>query len=218
MSAEIDLFLIAFTTLFAVIGPIDVAIIFAGLTTKNSAAERLGFAVKGVLIAGFILLFFALLGRGILDTLGITLPALQIAGGILLLLIAIDMVFARHSGGTSTTDAENEEAKRASDISVFPLALPLIGGPGAIGGIIILMGDTGGALKPSAIVISALIVILALQFVLLLTASQVQRLLGRTGSDVIARVMGVLLAGLAVQFMLTGLRISGLFVETGTGR
>ena len=99
MLPELDNFLVAFAALFAVIGPIDVAVLFAGLTAKNSTAEKNLFALKGVIIGGVIIGFFAVFGRSILDALGITLPALQIAGGILLLLIAIDMVFARHSGG-----------------------------------------------------------------------------------------------------------------------
>ncbi|MCR9176160.1 MAG: MarC family protein [Alphaproteobacteria bacterium] len=218
MQPELDGFLVAFAALFAVIGPVDVAVIYAGLTTKNTVAEKNRFAVKGVLIGGIIIGFFAVFGRNILDALGITLPALKIAGGILLLLIAIDMVFARHSGGTSTTREENEEAWNSEDPSIFPVAMPLIAGPGAIGAIIVLMGDTGGSLTLGAIVIAALLSVLAIQLVLLLMAGQVQKVLGRTGSDVIARVMGVLLAGLAVQFMLTGLRISGLFTDMGGGR
>ena len=218
MLPELDNFLVAFAALFAVIGPIDVAVLFAGLTAKNSTAEKNLFALKGVIIGGVIIGFFAVFGRSILDALGITLPALQIAGWILLLLIAIDMVFARHSGGSSTTKEENEEARKSDDPSIFPVAMPLIAGPGAIGAIIVLMGDTGGSFKLGSIVIAALLSVLAIQLILLVMAGQVQKVLGRTGSDVIARVMGVLLAGLAVQFMLTGLRISGLFTDVGGGR
>ena len=218
MLPELDNFLVAFAALFAVIGPIDVAVLFAGLTAKNSTAEKNLFALKGVIIGGVIIGFFGVFGLSILDALGITLPALQIAVGILLLLIAIDMVFARHSGGSSTTKEENEEARKSDDPSIFPVAMPLIAGPGAIGAIIVLMGDTGGSFKLGSIVIAALLSVLAIQLILLVMAGQVQKVLGRTGSDVIARVMGVLLAGLAVQFMLTGLRISGLFTDVGGGR
>src|SRR5690606_30862853 len=114
----------------------DIAFIFAGLTKDNTPAQRRTFATRGVLVALGILLFFAVLGNAILDIFGITIPALRTAGGILLLLIAIDMVFARHSGGTGTTDEEEVEARQSQDISVFPLAMPLMAGPGAISAVI----------------------------------------------------------------------------------
>ena len=140
----------------------------------------------------------------------ISLAALRTAGGILLLLIAIDMVFARSSGGTSTTDDEKTEAVSKSDISVFPLATPLIAGPGAIGAAILLMANQEGDLTGQAIIIVCLLVILFLTFVLLVLASKVQNLLGITGMHVISRVMGVLLTALAVQFLFDGIRQSGL--------
>jgi len=205
--------LIAFTTLFAVIGPIDVAVIYAGITTGIPARDRTRFAIRGTLIATGVLAFFAVFGQAILNKLGISLASLRIAGGILLLLIAIDMVFAKHSGGTGTTEAEEAEARKSSDPSVFPLATPLIAGPGAIGAIIVLIGDAQGDPNTILAVTGALAVILTLQLGLLLTASQVQKFLGRTGSDVVARIMGVLLAALAVEFILTGIRISGLLQE-----
>src|SRR6476660_4378713 len=115
-------FLVAFATLFATVGVADIAFIFAALTEDYTPAQRRIFATRGVLVELGILLFFAVLGNLILDVFGITIPALRTAGGILLLLIAIDMVFARHSGGTGTTDEEESEARKAPDISVFPLA------------------------------------------------------------------------------------------------
>ena len=107
-------FLVAFATLFATVGVADIAFIFAALTKRNTAQERFVFATRGVLIATGILLLFAVLGSPILDVFGITIPALRTAGGLLLFLIAIDMVFARHSGGTGTTDEEEVEAGRAT--------------------------------------------------------------------------------------------------------
>jgi multiple antibiotic resistance protein len=202
--------LIAFTTLFATIGPPDVAVVFAALTPKETPVARRAMALKGVLIATGVLMVFALFGRTVLDLFGISLAAFRTAGGVLLLLIAIDMVFARHSGSTSTTEEENAEAVTREDISVFPLATPLIAGPGAIGATILLVSNTDGDLVQHAVVVGVLLGILALTFALLLIATQVQKLLGVTGLQVVSRVVGVLLAGLAVQFVFDGISNSGL--------
>jgi len=202
-------FFVAFATLFATVGVADTAFIFAALTKDNTPRERFIFATRGVLIALAILLFFAVLGSAILDLFGITIPALRTAGGVLLLLIAIDMVFARHSGGTGTTDEEEDEAKRSQDISVFPLAMPLLAGPGAISAVILL---TTGAQSSTDfwLVLAALLVIMALVWVTLLIAIPIQRLFGLTGLSVVSRVVGILLAALAVQFIFDGVKASGV--------
>ena len=149
-------------------------------------------------------------GDLLLSSLGISLAALRIAGGILLLLIAIDMVFARPSGGTSTTDEENREARTRTDITVFPLATPLIAGPGAMGAVILLMADVRGDLIGQGIVVGMLLAVLLVTLLCLLLASQLQRYLGVTGLHVVSRVFGVLLSALAVQFMIDGIAQSGL--------
>lgn len=202
-------FLVAFATLFATVGVADIAFIFAALTKDNTAEQRRILATRGVLVALGILLFFAVLGNAILDVFGITIPALRTAGGILLLLIAIDMVFARHSGGTGTTDEEEIEARKSHDISVFPLAMPLMAGPGAISAVILL---TTGATSDLEfwLVLAAIVVILALCWLTLLIAIPIQRLLGLTGLSVVSRIVGILLAALAVQFVFDGIRASGL--------
>jgi len=206
-----ETFLIAFTTFFATIGPADLALVFAGLTSRNTAAERRVFALRGTLVAAAILLFFVVFGNALLSLFGITLPALKIAGGVLLFLISMDMVFARHSGGTGTTSEEDAEAKTRADISVFPLAMPLIAGPGAISATILLVtGAQGDELKVGAVV-AALLAILALTYLALLVAIPIQRLLGFTGLSVVSRIIGLLLAALSVQFILDGLKASGLF-------
>ena len=125
--------MVALATLFATVGPIDVAAVFAALTATATPQERYSIALRGALTATVILIFFALLGKFLLAGLGISLPALRTSGGILLLLIGIDMVFARPSGATSTTAEEANEARRRHDIAIFPLATPLIAGPGAMG-------------------------------------------------------------------------------------
>jgi multiple antibiotic resistance protein len=202
--------LVALTTFFATIGPADLAIVFAALTSRNTPAERRSIALRGVLVASGILLFFAVFGNALLMLFGITLPALRTAGGILLLLIAIDMVFARHSGATGTTVEEEAEARTRDDISVFPLATPLIAGPGAISATILLITGAGGDRLRIAIVVVALFAILLLAYTLLLLAIPIQRFLGVTGLAVVSRVVGVLLAALAVQFLFDGVRASGL--------
>jgi multiple antibiotic resistance protein len=202
-------FLVAFVTLFATVGVADIAFIFAALTKDNTPAQRRTFATRGVLVALGILLFFAVLGNAILEIFGITIPALRTAGGILLLLIAIDMVFARHSGGTGTTDEEEIEARQSHDISVFPLAMPLMAGPGAISAVILLTTGANSDLE-FWLVLAAIVLILALCWLTLLIAIPIQRLLGLTGLSVVSRIVGILLAALAVQFVFDGIKTSGL--------
>ncbi|ODT80698.1 MAG: antibiotic resistance protein MarC [Pelagibacterium sp. SCN 64-44] len=202
-------FLVAFATLFATVGVADIAFIFAALTKDNTPAQRRTFATRGVLVALAILLFFAVLGNAILDVFGITIPALRTAGGILLLLIAIDMVFARHSGGTGTTDEEEVEARKSHDISVFPLAMPLMAGPGAISAVILLTTGARSDLE-FWLILAAIVVILFLAWLTLLIAIPIQRLLGLTGLSVVSRVVGILLAALAVQFVFDGIQASNL--------
>ena len=201
---------VAFTTFFATIGPLDVAVMFAVMTPTAAVAEKRSMAYRGTLIAAAILLVFALSGEILLRSLGISLAALKIAGGILLLLIGIEMVFARSSGGTSTTSEETSEAVGKRDISVFPLATPLIAGPGAMGAAILLTAKAEGHLMSELIVLAMLSAVLLITLILLLVASRVQRLLGLTGMHVVSRIFGVLLAALAVQFMIDGILQSGL--------
>jgi len=205
--------LVATTTFFATIGPLDVAALFAALTPNNTTRERRAIALKGTLIALGILLLFALFGDSLLHLFGISLPALRPAGGVLLLLIAIDMVFARPSGGVTTTEDENREATAKQDISVFPLATPLLAGPGAMGATILLVADAEGDPATVAIVVGCLTAMLLATFILMLIAVQIQRLLGVTGLHVVSRVFGVLLAALAVQFIFDGIASSGLLTR-----
>ncbi|NKB82294.1 MAG: NAAT family transporter [Nitrospirales bacterium] len=202
---------LALTTFFATIAPLDVAAIFAGLTATGTLQYRRLMAVRGTLIATVILLIFALAGEGLLASLGISLAALRTAGGILLLLIGIEMVFARSSGGTSTTVEEEREAVSKQDISVFPIATPLIAGPGSMGAAILLMANAEGDLTQQVIVLVSLLTILLLTAIALLLTSTIQQLLGITGMQVINRIMGVLLSALAVQFIFDGIKHSRLF-------
>ncbi|HEX7718488.1 MAG TPA: MarC family protein [Woeseiaceae bacterium] len=207
--------IIAAATFFATIGPLDVAAMFAVMTGEYTPKERRRTAIRGTVIATVILLVFALLGERMLAGLGISLPALRIAGGILLLLIGIEMVFAMTSGARSTTDEEEIEAATRQDIAVFPLATPLIAGPGAMGAAILLMADASGEWLLQVAVVGALLAMLLLTLLGMLLASQLQRLLGVTGMQVISRVFGVLLSALAVQFILDGIAQSGLLGGAG---
>lgn len=207
----LEQFIISFTTLFATIGPLDTAAMFAVLTANASSREKRATAVKGTLIAALILFSFALFGEVLLNRMGISLAALRTGGGILLLLIGIDMVFARSSGGTSTTGDEQREAIDKPDIAVFPLATPLIAGPGAMGAAILLMANVKGDSQLQAIVLLSILAILIVTLLCLLLATQTHRLLGVTGMHVVSRVFGVLLTALAMQFIFDGIAESDLF-------
>jgi len=208
----LEAYLVAFMAFFATIGPFDVAVLFAALTARTTVAERRRTALRATIISAVILLLFAAFGQSVLHLFGISLAALRASGGILLLLISIDLVFARQSGGTSTTVEENAEARTRADISVFPLATPLIAGPGTIGAAIVLVAAAAndGDVAKIAVTVAALLSVLALTLISMLAATGVQRLLGVTGVHVLSRIFGVLLAALAVQFIFDGIKNSGL--------
>ena len=196
----------AFVTFVVTVDPFGVAPLFVGLTGSASAIERRRLAVRGVVIGSVILIVFALVGEPLLRALGIGLPAFRIAGGILLLLLAIDMVMARQSGLRATTAHEDAETQSRTDIAVFPLGIPLIAGPGAITSVVLLVGQARGDIATQGAVIGVLVAVLILTLVCLLLAGQLMRLLGVTGINVISRVSGIIVAALAVQFMIDGLR------------
>ena len=202
---------VALATYFATIGPLDVAAIFTALTATATATQRKNIALRGTLMATGILTIFAVLGKYVLSALGISLPALRTSGGILLLLIAIEMVFARTSGAVSTTDEEEKEAELNRGFAIFPLATPLIAGPGAMGATILLMADTEGIFVRQVIVIASMLVILLMTYIAMLAASQIHRILGVTGMRVVMRISGIVLAALAVQYMFDGIAQSGIF-------
>lgn len=196
----------AFVTFLVTVDPFGVAPLFVGLTAHASAAERRRLAVRGVVIGSGILIVFALVGEPLLRALGIGLPAFRIAGGILLLLLAVEMVMARQSGLRAMTPGEDAETHSRSDISVFPLGIPLIAGPGAITSVVLLVGKESGDIAAQAAVIGVLVAVLILTLVCLLLAGQLMRVLGVTGINVISRVSGIVVAALAVQFMIDGVR------------
>ncbi len=199
----IELTINIFILLFVVIDPISLAPLFSGLTFGGSGSYRRRMAWKGVVVAGCILLAFALVGDRLLQYLSVSMPAFSIAGGILLFLLAIEMVFARQSGLRSTTASEQAEAEHRPDISVFPLAIPMIAGPGSLTTILLLVGDRGLS-SETLVVLLVMFVVLLITLGMLLMASHLMKLLGETGTNVITRVLGIVLAALAVQFIING--------------
>jgi len=195
-----------FILMFVVIDPIGVAGQFGAMTAQRSLAEQKRMAVRAIVLSAVILLLFVLAGDWLLRTLGIGLPAFRIAGGLLLLLLSIDMVFARESGLRSTTSGEQDEASRKDDLSVFPLAFPLLAGPGAMTSAMLMSAQTRENLAMFAGSIAVLLAVLALSLLVLVSCGRIMRLLGETGANVIGRLMGVVLAALAVQFMVDGIR------------
>ena len=200
----IELFVSAFVTFLVVIDPPGCAPIFASLTGGASPAHRRAMALRSVGIAAGILLFFGLLGQDLLRALGVSLSAFRIAGGILLFLIAIDMVFEKRTERRESR-AEEVSARHVDDVSVFPMAIPMIAGPGSIASVMLLMARSEG-LAASAVVLGALLLTLLLTLVALLLAGPLMRLLGHRMEAMLTRLLGVILAALAVQFVIDGLK------------
>ncbi|HWG68618.1 MAG TPA: MarC family protein [Steroidobacteraceae bacterium] len=194
---------------FVVVDPISLIPLFAGLTQGASERYKKKMAGKSAVIALTICVLFALVGAKFLAIMGISLSSFRIAGGTLLFLIALDMVFARTSGTRSTTP-EQEESKKREDISVFPLAFPFIAGPGALATILLTAGEA--AAKPLLFAgflgVVALVVIVC--WALMLATPRLMRVIGVTGANVVSRLSGVILAALAVQFIVDGVRGSFL--------
>jgi multiple antibiotic resistance protein len=200
----IELFVSSFITFFVVIDPPGCAPIFAGLTAGASTVHRRAMAVRAVLVAAAILLGFALFGEGLLKALGISLHAFRIAGGIMLFLIALEMVFEKRTERREDR-AEKIRADEVTDISIFPMAMPMIAGPGSIASVMLLMSQNNG-LERSAVVLAAMFANLAIMLLSLLAAGPLMRLVGAKIEAVISRLLGVLLAALAAQFVIDGIR------------
>jgi multiple antibiotic resistance protein len=204
-----ELFLSAFVTLFVVLDPPGMAPIYAALTARETDTARRRMALRGTLIAGIILIPFAFIGEWVLRMLGVTIDSFRIAGGLLLFMVAVDMIFAHETPLRRTTPGETEEATQRGDISVFPLAIPLIAGPGAMTTVVLLMQQAEGEIVSQGLVIVVLVLVLALVLLGLLLATRMMRLIGVTGANVITRVLGVILGALAVQYVVDG--VAGSF-------
>jgi multiple antibiotic resistance protein len=198
-----------FVVFFVVVEPISLIPLFSGLTVGAAAQFKRRMAFKAVSIAAAILLLFAVGGAAFLTVMGISLEAFRIFGGLLLFLLALEMVFARQSG-TRTSSDEAAEARQRTDISVFPLAFPFIAGPGALATILLWFGPLHATANPTLflLLLVAVAVVLALALICLLLADPLMGVLGVTGANVSSRLLGVILGALAVQFVLDGLRQS----------
>ena len=203
----VELFLSAFVTLFVVIDPPGCAPIFAGLTTEATPVHRRSMAIRACIIAGAILLGFALVGEDLLGALHIQLDAFRIAGGIMLFLIALDMVFEKRTKRRADRADRVRESPEIEDVAVFPMAMPMMAGPGAIASVMLLEGTAKG-IEGTLAVLAALAVVLLLTLLALLAASPIMRLLGAQAETVITRLLGVLLAALAAQYVIDGVHNS----------
>jgi multiple antibiotic resistance protein len=204
MNAIITFTISAFVTFFTIIDPVGLAPIVVGLTTHLSNEQRNVIVTRAVFISAGIIAFFALVGRLLLDRLGIQLYSFNIAGGILLFLVAVDMLFGRPSG-TRETKAEENEALTREDISVFPIAIPLIAGPGTIATTILYVDLATPEPLELLSVASAIIVTLLIAWIVMRSSVWIVERIGRTGILVLSRILGILLAALAVQFVFNGL-------------
>jgi multiple antibiotic resistance protein len=204
-----DTLLPAFVTLFVIIDPIGLAPVFLALTRGMTAGHRFGVALRAVLVAGVILTVFGLAGQAVLDLFGISMAAFRIAGGALLFLTALDMLFERRRQRRES-QSEASVLDPADDPSVFPLAMPLISGPGAMATMILLVGETDEVVGKLT-VLGVMLAVLICVFALFLAAGALGRHLKETGISVVTRLLGMLLAALAIQFMIDGLMDSGLF-------
>ena len=202
----IELYLSAFITFLVVIDPPGCAPIFAGLTSGASPVHRRAMAVRAVVVAALILLVFAVFGEDLLRVLGISLNAFRIAGGIMLFLIALEMVFEKRTERREDR-AQKVREEQVEDISIFPMAMPMIAGPGSIASTMLLMSQHSG-LANAFVVLSALLTVLLLTLAALLAAGPLMRLVGQRVETVVTRLLGVLLAALAVQFVIDGVKQS----------
>ena len=192
--------------LFTIVDPVGLAPVVLALTAGMTPAERTLVIFRATIIAGIVIAIFGIFGQFIFSSLGVTSEAFSIAGGALLFLVAFDMIFGRQSGARETA-RETREARTREDISVFPLAIPMIAGPGTITTIILLVSNAGTDPLQLSLVALAALITLAASLVTLLVSAQIQKRIGATGILVLSRVLGMLLAAVALQFILNGITL-----------
>lgn len=194
----------AFTALFVIVDPIGLAPLFVALTRGMTPDHRRAVALRACLVALFLFTLFGLLGEAVLNFVGISMPAFRIAGGILLFLTALDMLFERR------TERRQDKAAPVPDPSVFPLGTPLIAGPSGMATMVLLTTQPGIEWHGVAIVLLLMVVVVGIAYAMCLASGLLERLLGQTGIVVITRLLGMLLAALSVQFVIDGVRQAGL--------
>lgn len=203
----IELFISSFITFFVVIDPPGCAPIYASLTSDAPPRDRRVMAIRAIVVAAVILLVFALFGEQMLGALGISLDSFRIAGGIMLFLIALEMVFEKRTERREDRAQEIIEQPEIEDVSIFPMAMPMIAGPGSIAAVMLLTSQNNG-IDNAMIILGALGSVLLLTLIGLIAAGPLMRILGNKVEAVITRVLGVLLGALAVQFVVDGLNAS----------
>ncbi len=203
MTPDLSLLITAFVTLFVILDPIGLAPLFVALTQGQSAGHRRRIAIRACFTGAMVLTVFGLFGDAVLEFVGISLPAFRIAGGILLFLTALDMLFERRS---KRREDQTHVEPHEDDPSVFPLAIPLIAGPGAITTMILLTSQGNADWTWIISVHFVMFSVIVLTFLFFLAASPIERALGPVGITVVTRLFGMLLAALSVQFVLDGLR------------
>jgi multiple antibiotic resistance protein len=198
-----------FIVFFVVVEPLSLIPVFSGLTEGANASYRHKMALKSVLVASGIILLFAVVGAGFLKAMGIAIDSFRIFGGLLLFLIALEMVFARESGTRTSSDEKVESRKRA-DISVFPLAFPFMAGPGALTTILLWFGPIPVTQQPLQFLLmfACAVLVLACCLFAMWVAGPLMNIMGVTGTNVANRLFGVVLGALAVQFVVDGVRVS----------
>ncbi|MFC3051495.1 MarC family protein [Kordiimonas pumila] len=203
-----EAYVTAFIALFVIIDPVGMAPIFAGLTQGAPVSYQRKMAIKGTIVATIILAFFALVGKGFLETLGISMSALRVAGGLMLFVIALEMVFDKRT--PRKEEAAHKLDEIFDDISVFPLAMPMLAGPGAIATTMLLMSRQTGHIEMQGAILAALLTVMIITLVVFFLAGGIMRIVGPTVNAVITRVLGVILAALAAQYVLDGLKVAFL--------
>jgi multiple antibiotic resistance protein len=210
MAPPLSAFLLAsFVAFFVTVNPIKSAAVFAALTERGGAAHRRSLAIKSVAIAAGILVVFTLFGDDLLRFIGISLPGVRVGGGILLMLVSIDIVFGRSIGPPPSAAGSGG----AADIAVFPIATPIIAGPGAITAVTVRASEANNEILTTVLLLAVLGSVMVLTLGALLAATTVRRWLGETGMNVVTRVLGILLTALSAEMILQGLKESGVFAR-----
>ena len=229
----LELALTSFMTLFVIIDPPGNLPIFLSLTAGTPASHQRAMAIKAPVIALCVLLLFALAGKSLLSFIGIEMPAFRIAGGLMLLLVALEMVFektaqrksdsahkvhqrklkasgaaaaSQNSKQDSDSDQPDDDSKPAVDVSVFPLAIPILAGPGAITTVLLLISQQSDGWVGTSVVLGVVVVLMALCMALFLLSSKLDKLLGSTVTNILTRLFGVILAALSIQFVIDGIK------------
>jgi len=210
MAPPLTAFLLAsFVAFFVTVNPIKSAAVFAALTERSGPAHRRSLAIKSVAVAAGILVVFTLFGDDLLRFIGISLPGVRVGGGILLMLVSIDIVFGRSIGPPPPAAGSGG----AADIAVFPIATPIIAGPGAITAVTVRASEANNEILTTVLLLAVLGSVMLLTLGALLAATTVRRWLGETGMNVVTRVLGILLTALSAEMILQGLKESGVFAR-----